>query len=273
MFSFIILFQCLVTGTSQVSLSYALEDALKSSYRIIGTKSGKNITGTGFLVERPSIAGKPRRTVLVTAAHVLDEITENKARLVLRVSDKDFDGATVRKELPFTIRSDLRKYYFKHSELDIAAIAVSPPPGNFLPFIPLDQVLDGSPSSKRLVRLGREIWVASYPIGFEGNSQGHAIMRRGTIASIPSILFETKKPGRFIPASFLVDITNFGGDSGSPVLLVENGKPFVCGITIARLMTPPNEEESGKPVVPQGPLGISLCLQSTFIRDVIESVD
>lgn len=261
----------LIAQTSPINLSYALEDTVKSTYRIVGNKSGKPVTGTGFLVERPGLIGRPPRTILVTAAHVLDAIGDNSAKLVLRVKDKE--GLAVRKELPLTIRADARLYYRKHSQLDIAAIAISPPAGHFMSSFPLDNILDGSPQSKRLVRLGREVWVASFPIGAEGNSLGHPILRRGTLASMPSVLHKDDKPGHFIPASFLLDITNFGGDSGSPVVLVENGKPLVCGLTIAKMLELSPEEVPANKREVQGSLGISVCLQSEFIRDLIELVD
>lgn len=246
----------------QVPPQDPLEMATDAIFRV--HSPGQGPSGTAFLVETPASPRKPSRTVLVTAAHVLDAITGTEARLVLR--SRDNAGAVARLETPLALREGARPLYKKLKDVDVAAIAVSLPPNAHAKPFPLDRVLDSDGPSPRIVRLGREAWIPSYPAKAESNPAGQPVLRRGSIASQP-----------YIPApksnTFLVDVTAFGGDSGAPVVVLDESKPHVAGLVMGMLRETDRSVTPFEEKVTHMPLGISIVIKSQFVRQAVALID
>lgn len=252
----------LLTGLFQVPPPDPLELATDAIFRI--HSPGQGPSGTAFLVERAVAPDKPGRTIVVTAAHVLDGIPGNEARLVLR--SRNAAGALARMEMPVKLRDGNRPLYRKLEGIDVAAIPVTlPGQAHARPF-PLERVLDADAQAQRIVRLGRDAWIPSYPAKAEANPAGQPVLRRGSIASQP-----------YIPApksnTFLVDVSAFGGDSGAPVVVLDNGKPLVAGLVMGMLRETDRSVTPFEERVTHMPLGISIVIKSQFVRQMVAAVE
>lgn len=252
----------LLAGLFQVPPPDPLELATDAIFRI--HSPGQGPSGTAFLVERPATPEKPARILVVTAAHVLDGIPGNEARLVLR--SRDSAGALARMETPVRLRDAGRKLYRKLEGIDVAAIPVSLPDGAHARPFPLERVLDSGAQSHRVVRLGRDAWIPSYPAKAESNAAGQPVLRRGSIASQPHISAPKSN-------TFLVDVSAFGGDSGAPVVVLDGGTPLVAGLVMGMLRESDRSVTPFEERVTHMPLGISIVIKSQFVRQLIAIAD
>lgn len=163
---------------------------MEGTFKIVGPKaadSKQRSVGTGFLMGRP-VPGQSNRFfyVLVTAAHVLEEISGEQATLIVRARTAS-DG---------------------YRRLDIA----SQP-------IPQEYLATDDDFAKYEFHAGDEVFTVGYPNGVEANSLGFAILRRGRIASHPLAPIASVR-------RFLVDFSVFGGNSGGPVYINQDGRSF-----------------------------------------------
>jgi hypothetical protein len=93
---------------------------MRSTFKIQGTTS----QGTGFLVGKPMTADPQRAFyVLVTAAHVLDQIKEDTATLHFR---QPSGSGFTRLPVPIPIRSGGAPLWEKHPDVDVAAMFGAP---------------------------------------------------------------------------------------------------------------------------------------------------
>lgn len=247
---------------SQVSPSDLLEEATDAIFRV--HSPGQGPSGTGFLVRKENGPGQPPKIVLVTAAHVLDGIPGPEARLVLR--SRDATGGLARMETPVPLRREGRPLFQKLNGVDVAALPVTLPNGAHARPFPLENILDGEEKSPRILRLGKDAWIPSYPAKAEANTAGQPVLRRGSVAS-----------QAFLPSpksnTFLVDVSAFGGDSGAPVVLLENGKPMVAGLVMGMLRETDRSVTPFEERVTHMPLGISIVIHGRFVRQAVKMAD
>src|SRR5512147_2681977 len=85
-------------------------------------EGGPRIVGTGFLVNAPNADGTPR-TVLITAAHVLDNMPGQDARIGYRFQDPA-TGVWKYSAQPLAIREGALQLWVKNPTKDVAAIAI-----------------------------------------------------------------------------------------------------------------------------------------------------
>jgi hypothetical protein len=114
------------TGHSQ-ELSTVL---MNSTFEIggPGKEAGKTSTGTVFLMGRPLKSDASRTAVvLITAAHVLDEISGDQATLVWR--KKAEAGGYIKIPTAISIRDNGTDRYVKSPDADVAAMYIGVPPG------------------------------------------------------------------------------------------------------------------------------------------------
>lgn len=248
-----------LAGLSQDQTADWPEDALESVFRIHAPGAGPS--GTSFLVEKPAGTGKEARTILVTAAHVLDTIPGAEARLVLRTRNPT--GGLGRLETPIALRRDGRPLYRKAPGIDIAALAVTLPKEAHAKPFSLEQILVEGEKPARNLRLGKDAWVASFPAKAEANQAGQPILRRGTVASRPFL------PGS-VSNTYLVDAPAFGGDSGAPVMVLENGRPVVAGLVAGMIRETDRSVTPFEEKVTHMPLGISIVIHARFIRQAVD---
>lgn len=192
--------------------------------------AGTRTVGTAFLVEAPDARGRPR-TVLVTAAHVLDRMPQDEARAGWRVAAAD--GSWRFDPQPLRIRDRGRPLWTKHPERDIAVMAVSAPPEFARAALPLDWLAGPDELDDLGVGPGDELMALGFPRGLSANRAGFPILRVGRVASWPLT------PISAFP-TFLLDFRVFAGNSGGPVFWTRQARrrdgapepdhPFIAGV-------------------------------------------
>lgn len=192
---------------------------MRSTFKI----QGKTSQGTGFLVGKP-MAADPQRAfyVLVTAAHVLDEIKEDTATLHLR---QPSGSGFARLPVSIPIRSGGAPLWKKHPDVDVAAMFVRVPTVADIRLVPMSLLATDETLQKLEVHPGDELLVLGFPYGAEANEAGFPILRSGRIASYP--LTPTKDT-----KSFLLDFSVFAGNSGGPVFMHHENRVYAGGTNI-----------------------------------------
>ena len=170
---------------------------------------GRRTVGTGFLVQDPRPDGSPR-TVLVTAAHLFDNMPGAAARIGYRFQDAG--GAWRYSAQPLPIRDGPRPLWVRSPDRDVAVMAIEAPPEFARAAIPLAWLADETAFERAGVAPGDEMFVLGYPEGLAANSDGFPILRSGRVASYPLT------PVAQFP-SFLLDFRVFSGNSGGPVFI------------------------------------------------------
>jgi hypothetical protein len=229
-----------------------LEELLSATFRI----ASKDPSGTCFLVQ---VSDSPRKTALVTAAHVLDQIGA-EAEWIART--KGADGQVGREIIKLQLRDGNTPRWKRHPELDIAALAIELPERIAAMPLPLAQLADEQAIGERKVHVGQDAWIPCYPAKLEANDAGWPVLRRGAIASHPLLPAKSAK-------TILLDYTAFGGDSGAPVAVVREDRPLIIGMVLGmhrqtdRVVSPFEERTT------HTPLGLSIVVQATYVRDTL----
>lgn len=192
-----------------------------STFKIEGrTATGQPTMGTAFIVGRPldkPPANDPYagRYVLVTAAHVLEEMQGETATLHLR---RKVDANTwVRVPHPVAIRANGQPLWKKHPDADVAVMYVALPPDDSRVIAMTDVLADDNLLANFEIHPGDDLECLGFPFGQESNDAGFPVLRSGKIASYP--LLPTNKT-----KTFLLDLRVFKGNSGGPVYLVESNR-------------------------------------------------
>src|SRR5690606_21426314 len=164
--------------------------------------------GTAFLIEAPTPDGRPR-TVMVTAAHVLDGMAASEARIGWRFARAD--GGWRFAPEPLVVRdADGAPRWTRHPERDVAVMAVSAPPEFARAAIPLGWLASPEALDVWQIGPGDELMTLGYPHGYAANKAGFPILRTGRVASWPLTPI-----GAF--PTFLLDFAVYPGNSGGPV--------------------------------------------------------
>lgn len=187
----------------------------------IGLKSADgNISwiGTGFFVSR-KVAENQVKPFLVTNKHVLDGCNS----IVIRMKEKESDNLKI---MDATIKNGNTILYQVHDNPNID-IAVLPLDGavimqNNLEFPSFD-IDDNALSSAELrasgVDEGTLIYMLGFTMGRVNQASGDPICRLGCVARINEAQIQEEQ-------NILIDIQNFPGNSGSPII----NKPEIISI-------------------------------------------
>ena len=189
-----------------------------ATYRISGpsqSKPGLNVIGSSFLVAVPA-EGNPNQPpwgVLVTAKHVLSEITGSVLRVDVR-PQKDF---TQQIQWPVSIRlaDGSRNLYAEHPTEDVAAILLPPPPNDAgLNVIPIAWLADASVLRAAQLHPGDAVLVTGFP---QGTSFFLTLpmTRVGVVASFPAPPITNR---------LIISANIQAGDSGSPVYINDHSR-------------------------------------------------
>jgi hypothetical protein len=193
---------------------------MESTFRIHGPKVGVPNAisfGTTFLVGKPdpNEAGKAFY-VLVTAAHVLDQIAGDQAILILR--RRQADGSFAAYEFPVRIRDQGNILFVKHATADVAALYLRLPNDLDVQLIQLEWFASDSDLAKFEIHPGDELMCLGFPLA-AASASGFPILRSGKIASYP-----------ITPTSLhnqiLFDFQVFDGNSGGPVYFIDRGRTY-----------------------------------------------
>lgn len=179
---------------------------------------GPNSVGTVFVLGRP-YPNEPTklRYVLVTAAHVLEDVQGEYAIIVMRKKQEQHKWE--RFPVRIRIRSLDLPLWMKHPDADVAVMYIRVPEGVIERLVPTTFLADDEVLSKFEIHPGDKLNCLGYPFRAESNAAGFPILRSGQIASYPLLpTLETKV--------FLFDFLVFPGNSGGPVYFVQSGRTY-----------------------------------------------
>jgi hypothetical protein len=172
--------------------------------------------GTAFILMRPlpNQEGAPGtvtgRLVLITAAHVLEQMQGDQAVIHLRTRQAGVPGGWIRKLFLLSIRRNGQPLWSKNPSVDVAVMYI----GLGLPLFDkaptTDLLADDEVLERYDITPGVELKCLGYPLGDESNSAGFPILRTGDIASYPLLPTAQTK-------TFLFDFRVLKGNSGGPV--------------------------------------------------------
>lgn len=168
--------------------------------------------GTGFFVERKNNDKKKSMPFLVTNKHVV----AGNCQLVIRMRNHT-TGSLEKFSIPSLKKDEKITYYIhENAKVDIAVIPLN---GKFIEensydFFAFDidnDALDSEQLRKFDVDKGSLIYMLGYPMGLVNMSSSTPICRLGCIARMDKEQIESTN-------NILVDIQNFPGNSGSPII-------------------------------------------------------
>lgn len=247
----------ILVGTPEVRAGEkAILKALEGTARVYKGQT----SGTAFIVSVKD--GGKTHSLLVTAAHLFEQIQGKDCTLVLR----EKSGNTFKRlEVTVPVLDGEKKRWMRHPDVDVAAMEVELPAGaNVTPF-GYEKIADAKWAEGATTRAGSDVFVPCFPAKLEANESGWPVLRRGTIASHPLTPLTQAK-------TMLVDYTHFGGDSGAPVVVCDGDEPLVVGLVIAMQRqtdrtTSPFEERTV-----HTPLGLAIAVQAPLIRETVEAL-
>jgi len=207
-----------------VDLNVAL---MKSTFMLEGRgANGRPTTGTGFVMMSPfsgqaqnatTLSGK---AVLITAAHVLNEMVGDEAVIYLRFQQGTSATWSV---VParFKIRRNGQPLWKQHPTADVAVMYLGLPALSIA--VPTSLLANDEVLKKADIVPGVGLKSLGYPLG-DSTAGGFPILRTGVIASYP--IFPTTET-----KTFLFDFRVFKGNSGGPVYFAEpvvKGSAYTC---------------------------------------------
>lgn len=236
---------------------------VQATYRLEHPKG----SGTGFIVSQPDPDDKEtKHLLLVTAAHLLEQMDGDRVTLVLR--ERRPNGDWVAAPTVIQIRQTGKPLWHKHPTQDVAVIRLTEQKFAAAFSIPL-QVLsttedwqDTTPEPGSLVR------VVGFPHAaqFRPSEAGFPLTRLGCIASFPLTPYKQH-------ATFLVDYNTFEGDSGGLVYSEEVGESAkIIGLVHGQHFF----DERYKLIYQEGMirkrLGLAIVVSSIAILEAIEKL-
>ncbi len=238
---------------------------MNSTFEIFGpsTEVGKTTFGTVFFLGRP-LRTDPKRGsyVLITAAHVLDEISGDTATLVLR--KKDVTGALNKLPYLIAIRSQGTKLYVKNPDADVAAMFVRIPTGAEPMLLPTSSLVDDAVLEHLEIHPGDELLCLGFPLAVDVH--GFPVVRSGLLSSYPITPSKTVK-------QYYYNFHIFPGNSGGPVYFsfsnrIFNGATNV-GLRQGVIGLVSQQVASALPEFKDVPLDIAIVVPSSYIQDTI----
>ena len=235
-----------------------LEDLLSATFRI----TDGNHSGTCFFVSGNAVeSSRPLQVVLVTAAHVFEQMSSEECELILRKESEDKQYS--RSVVSIQIRDGDKPRWTRIRDIDIATLLVDLPEDVSVKPFALEQIVGEAKLKDRTVRVGQETWIACFPAKLEANEAGWPVLRKGSIASYPLTPVTSNK-------TILVSYNVFGGDSGAPVAVIVDNRPLIVGVASGM------QRQTDKSTLPfeertmHTPLGLSIAVQAHYLRETIE---
>lgn len=252
-----------VSGVARVDAQH-LEEAnqlhelmMEATVKIVGPKAGapgEFSAGTGFIMGKPAASGEKLFYVLITAAHVFNDMEGDDATLTLRIKSNIANVPYARSEAKIPIRAGGKNLWMTHPSADVAVMYLELPQRPALRILPISLLADDAFVTKFELHPGDDVFAMGYPYGIEANDFGFPILRTGHIASFPLA------PAKDVKA-FLVDFAVFGGNSGGPVYVNYLGRFYggtyhldqfargVVGLVSKQAVHPKTQERLGVAVV------------------------
>jgi hypothetical protein len=244
---------------------------VRATCKLVNPKS----TATGFVLTRPVLDKEGvSETVLVTAAHVLNQAEGESASLLLRV--KKGEGVYQKMPLNLAIRKGGKPLWKQHATADVAAMKVRLPKEADVPRLSPDVLADDAAFRKYEVRPGDLVHSCGYPHRDEAGPSGFPLVRLGCVAGYP--LWPAKTVN-----SYLVALNAFEGDSGGPLYLAESNRFYrgkvqqgrvqlVLGLVIGQRFVDEQIKTLYTSSRARHRLGLAIVVPASFIKEVVASV-
>lgn len=251
-----------VMGQADFEMNTAL---MQSTFKIQGparAAAGRVVTGTSFFIAKPNKAKSDSLYVLVTAAHVLDEIEGDEATIILRERSRESNGIFIRRPYAFAIREKNIPLYKKHPSADVAVMYLRMPVEYEFRLLTVQFLATDERLRQLELHPGDELLCLGFPLAFEANEMGFPILRSGRVASYPLLPSNTVK-------RILFDFMVFPGNSGGPVYFVYEtrriGQRIQAGGMVGILGLLSQEAFA------QGqPLKVGAVVPASFIKEAID---
>jgi hypothetical protein len=235
---------------------------MHGSGRTAGTTTG----GTVFVLGKPT-SDQPDKVnfVMVTAAHVLDDIATDDAIITYRERKQDGGYATKPHTVP--LRKAGVPLYVKHPSVDVAALYVTmPSPFASNVIVHIDLLANDELINRFELHPGDELNCLGFPLLAHAD-HGFPILRSGKIASYPLTPVKDHK-------NWLFDFRVFKGNSGGPVYFIDRNRVYAnhthVGETIQIIVGLVTSQMSSTIVVPNQELQIGIVIPAAFIRETID---
>jgi hypothetical protein len=193
---------------------------MQSTFKVQGPKAGdrtKVAFGTAFLMGRVKKA-KPSEAwyVVITAAHVFEDIEGDDAQLVLRkqLPDKSFTTYLH----PLKLRDKGKNLYYKHPSADVAAVFAVLPKDLNITTLATDFLADDDKLEEFELHPGDFLNCLGFPLYVDAQG-GFPILRSGKISSYPLTPSSVYK-------TFEYEFPVFEGNSGGPVYFVDQNRIY-----------------------------------------------
>ena len=238
---------------------------MESTFKLEGRNAqGQPTLSTAFVMGRP-YPDQPTKAafVLITAAHVLEDMQGNAA--VLHLRRKMETGNWVRLPIQIPIRANGRPRWTKHPDADIAVMYVSIPTVVSIPLLSTNLLADDKALSNFEIHPGDELECLGFPLGLEANDAGFPILRSGKIASYPLLPTNTTK-------TFLFDFRIFKGNSGGPVYFVQSNRTYGGAMrveTIHFIIGLVSKESVFQQPYSEYQLGLAAVVHASLIKEAI----
>lgn len=237
-------------------------------------ESGKMRVGTVFLLSKPVNDGA--KVIIVTAAHVLEDIGSDIAKLQFRERDQNGDWQPLMINVRIRINGKPRWVRLPDKSIDIAAMPftieneIAERVRKNMISIPVDTLAEDSLLEQYNIHPGSTLFCLGFPLRASSNNAGFPVLRSGTISSYP--IFPTRKH-----KGFDFDCEIYEGNSGGPVYIAKDnpmmGNSLVLGKlqTIVGLVTAQKrgrKTEEDKEV--EKDINLGVVMPSTLIKDTID---
>jgi len=245
---------------------------MRSTFKIEGTGS----CGSCFIVGKPSKEKHISYLILVTAAHVLENISGETAVIYLR--KKRNDNIFEKFPFPIKIRNRNNPLWTKNKNgKDIAVMNVNLPIENNnadLRIVSTDLFADDKYYSDFEIHPGDEMYCLGFPMGAEANQAGFPVLRSGRIASFPLTPMVTYP-------TFLLDFKVYKGNSGGPVYFADtnrivNGKistvRFIAGLVSQEYNVTEKIQSQYEKTEKTYPLSLAVIIHASYIKDTINQL-
>ncbi len=225
--------------------------------------------GTGFIIDIKLNDEKNKSmTLLISNKHVF---SDPKARLNFNFNKKNEDGTPSLGNVFNFNADDFTELYTEHPEsnVDLACLNVSEMNNHQkdVYFLHLKEEMLSDFQEQEL-KPGLDVWFVGYPDNRFDLTNNLPLLRRGYIASIPTVDYNSQK-------QFIIDAQVFQGSSGSPVFAPIGQNFKLIGIVSAtmikhgQLQTIPTLQ-TGLGI--QQILGLGIVIKSTTIIELISEV-
>lgn len=244
------------------------EILMQTTFLVKGPSKTGDTLGTAFLLLRP-FASQPTKgrtsgvLVLVTAAHVFEDMTGDTALIALRT--RDSSGTWIPKWAKFNIRKNDKPLWTGVPNSDVAVMYVVCPTTSAMDaMVPTTFLADDADLTKANAGPGIELKVLGYPLGLM-NVADFPILRIGMLASYPLLPTESTK-------TFLLDFKVFKGNSGGPVYYAPRemrGGAFLC-CPPKFIMGLVSKEASVTEAYSEFQLSLGIVVHASLIKSSIE---